>query len=136
MILLKVNCFRKQRLMWGFLLLFVCLLANLAASAQEDDIFNAAAKGDLVRVQALLTNGTDVNARNANRATALLWAAYFGKVDVVQLLLAKGAEINAQDNDGATALFMASKQDQLNVVQTLSRRKQMLMRGRRQVRPH
>src|SRR5215470_6021696 len=93
---------RKEKSMlkqWFVLIvLTAACLAHLPACAQENDLFNAAGKGDLVRVQTLLTNGTDVNAKGKNGGTALLWAAYFGQAEVVTALLDKGAEVNAKDD--------------------------------------
>jgi ankyrin repeat protein len=93
-------------------------LAGTPAKALGDDLFSAATSHDLPRVKALLAKGTDVNAKNANGATALFGASYYGNLDVVQALLAKGADINARSN-GATALFVASQEGHFPVVQVL-----------------
>ena len=120
---LKVKPMQKPSLVPAILLMFVCFQVPLFANAQEDDLFNAAGKGNLPRVQALLANGVDVNTKSQNGGTALVWAAYFGKLEVVKALVGKGAEIDAKDNDGETALFMASRSDHPDVVLALLDRK-------------
>jgi hypothetical protein len=43
-------------------------------NAQEASLFKAAGDGDVAQVQQLLAQGVNVDARNANGDTALLWA--------------------------------------------------------------
>ncbi len=56
-----------------------CVSASVTlANAQGDDLIDAAGKGDLARVKALLDTKPDLNARKGdqpNGATALMWAA-------------------------------------------------------------
>ena len=59
-------------------------------------------------VQALLAKGADVNDKDSNGETALMWASRFGHLGVVQVLLAKGADVNAKMGNGRTALMVAS----------------------------
>jgi len=51
-------------------------------------------------VQALLAKGADVNDKDSNGETALMWASRFGHLGVVQVLLAKGADVNAKMGNG------------------------------------
>jgi len=60
----------------------------------------------------LLAAGIDVNARFAHDATALMWAAAYGKMDNVKLLLARGADLTARDDRGKTALTIALEEKQ------------------------
>jgi uncharacterized protein len=100
----------------------VALSVGWAAAAMAgpvEDLLNAAYRGDMAAVQALLNTGTDVNARTSEicrgsftpacgGATALIMASFTGHLDIVQALLAKGADVNAKMDDGATALGMAT----------------------------
>ena len=56
---------------------------------------DAARKGDIEGVRALLESGADVNAEH----TAALWmAAGAGHIETVRLLLERGADIHAYDD--------------------------------------
>ncbi len=89
MVLLKVARFRRS-LILGIPVVLVCLLAGAQANAKGNDLLKAAEKGDLPRVNALLAKGADVNAKNNDGWTALMYASYKGNLEVVQALLAKG----------------------------------------------
>ena len=47
MVQLKATCLCKSSFMLGILVLSVCALTGTRASAQGDDLINAASKGDL-----------------------------------------------------------------------------------------
>jgi ankyrin repeat protein len=49
----------------------------------------------------------DVNARNADGVTPLMFAVGMGQVSIVELLLSKGADIHAKNKDGMCALMAA-----------------------------
>jgi len=75
----------------------------------------AAGLNRLRLVQALLTTGADVNARDKDGHTALMAAvsSFLSKkdsADVVKVLMAKGADVNAKNNDGKTALMLAARE--------------------------
>src|ERR1700674_2040252 len=64
------------------------------------------------KVQALFEKGVDVNAKDNEGKTALMWAfSFFSreriKPAIVQLLLEKGSDVNAQDKRGQTVLMQA-----------------------------
>ena len=64
------------------------------------DLFEAARTGNLTAVEALLGNGTDVNARDVgDNATALHWAAAAGALDVVRALTDAGGDVHGDDDD-------------------------------------
>jgi ankyrin repeat protein len=65
---------------------------------------------DTGTLRALLDSGADVNARDDNGATALMYQAGHRppNVDNIYMLLAKSADVNATDNDGWTALMRAA----------------------------
>jgi uncharacterized protein len=60
-------------------------------------LVNAAAEQDAAAVRALLREGVDVNARRADGATALLYAAHWNDVEMIDLLLKAGASVNAAE---------------------------------------
>ncbi len=103
------------------------LVAGLAVTAPPrgaaegaDDIWTAAAKGELAAVKHHLATGQDVNAKApVSRVTPLMMAAITGKTEVVNFLLAKGADPNLTNNEGSTALHMAAFFGHLEIVKTL-----------------
>jgi uncharacterized protein len=60
-------------------------------------LVNAATEQDAAAVRALLREGVDVNARRADGATALLYAAHWNDVEMIDLLLKAGASVNAAE---------------------------------------
>jgi ankyrin repeat protein/beta-lactamase regulating signal transducer with metallopeptidase domain len=64
--------------------------------AQIDTIHLAAFVGDMKKVNTLLKQGTDVNAKDKDGRTPLHLAVISGQKDVIELLIDKGAEVNAK----------------------------------------
>jgi ankyrin repeat protein/serine/threonine protein kinase len=74
----------------------------------------------------LLEKGADVNAKNDNGETALMWAAKNGHIKIVQHLLEKGADVNAKiesnvwrNGGGLTALIIAAANGHTEIVKLL-----------------
>ena len=87
----------------------VCLAAAAdLATASEAPLAEAAKSRDTVAVLALLEHGADVNAPQADGATALHWAAYWNDTDTADLLLRAGANVDAANDLGVTSLWLAS----------------------------
>ncbi len=101
------------------------LLATLAAGAHAAaadsgaPLIDAVKSGSVDRVRSLLGPGVDVNARRADGATALHWAAHRNDVAVVDLLIRAGANVNAANELGATAIWLAGVNGNAPVVQRL-----------------
>jgi ankyrin repeat protein len=70
-------------------------------------------------VKVLLENGADVNAKDNDGGTALMWAARRGYVDVVVLLLVQRADVNSRNKNGETALMWAAREGNPDVVNLL-----------------
>ncbi|MGA2188356.1 MAG: ankyrin repeat domain-containing protein [Steroidobacteraceae bacterium] len=81
----------------------------------------AAEIGDTARVQALLDQQVDIDARDADGQSALLLATRFGRRDAVDLLLAHGADPNAADALGMTPLQAAVAGDDPQIAAALRR---------------
>jgi len=81
-----------------------------AAAAPDVNIWEAAARGNIVAIRQHLEAGTaDVDAKEPpGGGTPLLVAATFGQVEAVKFLIEKGANVNGTSNDGATALHGAA----------------------------
>jgi ankyrin repeat protein len=67
----------------------------------------AARKGLKEVVELLISEGTDVNAKNEDGWTPLHMAAAGGQNEIVELLIAAGADVNAKDRVGETPLDFA-----------------------------
>ena len=74
---------------------------------ENDELIRAGFEGNLEKVQELLNNDADVNAKNKLGNTALINASMTGHTETVALLLEKGADVNANNNNGHTALILA-----------------------------
>jgi ankyrin repeat protein len=70
-------------------------------------IADAAMKGDANAVAALLTHKADVNAPQADGATAVHWAVYRDDLAMLDRLIAAGARVSAANRHGATPLALA-----------------------------
>ena len=95
----------------------VCSGPNGNPGDTNQDLLEAAMKGDTAAVKTLLTKGADVNAQNQAGGTALMYAATVGHNTTVQALLEAGADVNAKDNEGGTALMRAARNGQMIALQ-------------------
>jgi outer membrane protein assembly factor BamB len=75
----------------------VALFLSLLALDREEELREAARRGDLEKAKALLDAGVFVDAKNRYGATALFFAADKGHVSMVELLLSRGASIEIAD---------------------------------------
>lgn len=71
-------------------------------------IHEAALNGDAGQIAAHLGSGTDVNLKDVESRTPLMYASYNGHEEIIRKLVEKGADVNLQDIYGRTALMMAS----------------------------
>jgi ankyrin repeat protein len=92
-------------------------------NAQSLAIHQAAGRGDLQEVQALLTECPGlVNCRDERSGhTPLHWAAYYGQLDVVKWLSINQAEIDARCDLGGTPLECAVRYGHKEIVEFLLR---------------
>jgi ankyrin repeat protein len=89
--------------------LILMLTWSVTAAAQADRrLVDAARQQDRAAVQALLTARADVNAAQADGATALHWAVHWDDLDTARLLIRAGAGVNAANDLGVTPLSLAS----------------------------
>jgi ankyrin repeat protein len=73
----------------------------------ETLLFRASAKGDVSEARRLLEQGTNVNAREEEGETPLMYAAVEDRTEVAKLLLDRGADIDAVSLNDETALIRA-----------------------------
>ncbi len=92
------------------LTLALMLAAAPLVVAQSDFslVADAAMQADTAAVQRLLRDNADVNATQADGATALHWAAYHGDAALAKLLLDAGADPSAANRNGSTPMWLAA----------------------------
>lgn len=121
---LTMNKETIQRVQIIFLIFFLigCLVVGgmfAPSCGEKRDLRDAAGAGDLTRVNSLIAVKADVNAKDRDDRTALMYASRKGRVEVVRALLAAKADVNAKDKDGSTALMWASVGGHVEVVRAL-----------------
>ena len=90
-----------------------------AANVDEAPIIAAARAQDADTVRTLIADGADVNAGQADGATALHWAAYRDDLQIAELLLDAGANVSAENELGATPLWLAANNGSAQMVERL-----------------
>ena len=71
---------------------FAWILASAHVAMAQSGLADAAMRHDNAAVRSLIDGGADVNAPQADGATALHWAAHYGDSDLARLLLEAGAD--------------------------------------------
>lgn len=98
---------------------------KLGSKDSSAAFFNAAIKGDVAKVKALIAAGQKVGMRDENGRTAMMRAAERGQHEVVKILLGAGANANdtVTDRDsiwfGCNALVFAAQSGCVEIVETL-----------------
>ena len=77
------------------------------AKAPDISIHDAIENGNIEAVKQHLAAGTDVEVKDGEGWTPLIWASGEPQKEIAELLIAKGADVNAMTADGLTALFAA-----------------------------
>ncbi len=100
------------------------LAAGAAIAATNADgnnaLWLACVGSHLDAIDVLVEAGIDIDNRNDNGATALMYASSSGKAGVVAHLLAKGAATGTETLDGFTALDMAASLECLQLLRRAS----------------
>ena len=88
----------------------VCLAAGVltAAASDESRLADAVEARDADAIAALLADGVDVNAPQADGGAALHWAAHWDDLATATALIEAGANPNAANEYGVTPLFLAA----------------------------
>ncbi|MGK7377601.1 ankyrin repeat domain-containing protein [Planococcus sp. 1R117A] len=83
----------------------------------ENDIYQDAAKGDLEKLNELLSTGFDINQGDDGGYTVLHWAAQEGQLETVAFLLERGADPLKQDDQLYTPMDVAVAEGRVEVVE-------------------
>ena len=93
--------------------------AKATVASVAINLHKAARAGDTVRLQALLKQGADPNARDAEGRTPLMDAVAAGKLEAVGSLLSARADVDARTKAGRTALIEAAADGQVESARLL-----------------
>jgi ankyrin repeat protein len=107
---------------WKVSIILWAIILGFSASVMAGDIHDAAAKGDLERVKALIKAQPkliNVKENDKNKQTPIHYAVINGRDQVIKFLLSKGADINAQNLYGNASLHLAVKSSHENIVKLL-----------------
>ena len=99
-------------------LLFLAISA-VSLAAGRSDVADAAMRGDKAAVRTLVEQKADVNAAQADGATALHWAVFRSDKEMVDLLIRAGTNAKAANRDGATPLWLASVNGDAAIIEAL-----------------
>jgi len=81
---------------------------NVKPAAQRNDVFSAIRSGDIAAVKTALLAAADVNGRDSEGSTPLMYAALYSNTECMRLLLDRGADPNAANQAGGVALIWAA----------------------------
>ncbi len=85
------------------------LITPNAIGAPNSAVADAAMKGDKATVRTFVQKKADINAAQADGATAIQWAAYRNDLEMADILIAGGADVKLANRDGATPLWLAAQ---------------------------
>ena len=91
------------------LLILLVAIANRAAASDDSPLLEAAKAKNREAVIEFVNRGADINARQADGATALHWASYWNDQEMAQVLISAQANVNVANDLGATPLWLASQ---------------------------
>lgn len=101
-------------------LLYAGTTSSAAAGASSARLLDAARRQEHAALRAALkTPGLDVNARQGDGATALLWAAQWDDLEAADLLLRAGAKPDSANDYGVTPISVAATNGSLEMVTRL-----------------
>jgi hypothetical protein len=92
----------------------------IVPNAATRELWRIAESGGVDELDGVLSQA-DINARNEHGMTALMRAAYHGRVEMVRVLLELGADPNVTRNDNFTALSLAAFFGHAEIVELLMR---------------
>jgi ankyrin repeat protein len=89
--------------------LTAAVLVAVVGASGDSALAKAVKAGDLQAVRALITSGTDPNARSGDGSTPLLWAVHGSRLEIARALIGARAMVDAANDFGVTPLLHASR---------------------------
>jgi ankyrin repeat protein len=90
-----------------------------SSAAGKSDVADAAMRGDVAAVRALIAQKADVNAPQNDGSTALHWAVHKGNTELVGMLVRAGANPKAATRNGSTPLWLATINGDARIIASL-----------------
>ena len=97
-----------SRARWIAPLALAACLQMIGGAQEIQTLSEAVRRVDIAALQRLIAQRVDVNRREPDGSTPLLWATYVGNGEAVTLLLNAGADPNTANLNGVTPLYQAS----------------------------
>ena len=94
-------------------------LSAEARAALDEELFEAAKKGDAAAIERLAAEGASPNAKNKDERPAVWRAAWEGHAGAVSALVRLGADLDARSSNGLTALMVAALNGQVECARAL-----------------
>lgn len=111
---------RRRRLSLGVFPAVLLWIAAVPAAAGDFQLVRAVKAGDPpAALRSLLEQGADVDAAEADGATALAWASHRDDLEAADLLIRAGADVNAANDYGVTPLALACGNRSTSMAETL-----------------
>ena len=104
------------------------LSSGIPCTRPESEVADAAMQQKEEAVLRLISQGFDVNASQADGATALQWAAYHRDADLVTLLLDAGADPSIANRNGSTPMWLAANQGDTETIRLYWKQVRMPMK--------
>jgi ankyrin repeat protein len=95
------------------------ILASSHFALAQSEVADAAMQRDNDAVRSLLKDGADVNAVQADGATALHWAAYHGDTELAEWLFKAGANPAVANRNGSTPMWLAANRGDAEMLEAL-----------------
>ena len=99
--------------------LAVLLLNGHTKAVGDEEIMQAALRGDVDKARECLTSGANINARNQSDKAPLHCAAGRNREQMVEFLLEQGAQVDMKDEYGFTPLHCAASRGYVRIVKLL-----------------
>ncbi len=109
----------KFKSLVGWWIVSLLAVAGLAAPNSDLRLVEAAKNKDQEAVRSLLKQHADVNARQPDGATALMWAVHWDDFEMADLLIRAGANTNVANSYGAAPLWLTCSNGNAAMVEKL-----------------
>ncbi len=100
-------------------LLSLLLVSTMNAASADPVLITAVQKQDRATLQQLIEQKVDVNAPQADGATALHWAVHLSDLETVRLLIEAGSDVNVKNDFGVMPLTLASENGNAFIIDAL-----------------